>query len=47
LQQRAHQGEMMKLLEKGDNSEDIKNKIGKLTRLEKRRIKAGDKTILF
>lgn len=47
LQQRAHQEEMMKLLEKGDNSEDIKNKIGKLTRLEKRRIKAGDKTILF
>jgi hypothetical protein len=28
-------------------SEEIKAKIGKLTRWEKRRIKAGDKTILF
>lgn len=37
----------MQLLEKGDHSEEIKKKIGKLTRLEKRKIKAGDKTLLF
>ena len=38
---------MLKLLEKGDESDAIKKSIGKLTRLEKRRIKAGDKTLLF
>lgn len=47
LQQRADQEETLKLLEKGDNSDEIKRSIGKLTRWEKRRIKAGDKTILF
>jgi hypothetical protein len=35
------------LLAQGDDSEEIKKKIGKLTRFEKRRIKGGDKTILF
>jgi hypothetical protein len=34
-------------LEKGDHSDEIKKKIGKLTRFEKRRLKAGDKTVLF
>jgi len=38
---------MLKLLEKGDHSDEIKKSIGKLTRQEKRRIKAGDKTVLF
>jgi len=47
LKLRAQQEETMKLLEKGDHSEEIKKSIGKLTRQEKRRIKAGDKTILF
>ena len=47
LKKRAQQAETLKLLEKGDNSEEIKQKIGKLTRQEKRRIKAGDKTVLF
>jgi hypothetical protein len=47
LQRRAQQEEMLQLLEKGDHSDDIKKSIGKLTRLEKRRIKAGDKTLLF
>lgn len=31
----------------GDHSDEIKKSIGKLTRWEKRRIKAGDKTILY
>lgn len=47
LQQRARDEETLKLLEKGDNSDEIKKSIGKLTRWEKRRIKAGDKTVLF
>ena len=47
LQKRSHQNELLKLLEKGDESDAIKKSIGKLTRLEKRRIKAGDKTLLF
>lgn len=34
-------------MEKGDHSDEIKKKIGKLTRFEKRRLKAGDKTVLF
>ena len=34
-------------MEKGDHSDEIKKKIGKLTRFEKRRWKAGDKTVLF
>ena len=34
-------------MQQGDHSDEIKSKIGKLTRWEKRRIKAGDKTILF
>ena len=47
LQKRSHQNELLKILEKGDASDEIKKSIGKLTRLEKRRIKAGDKTLLF
>lgn len=31
----------------GDHSDEIKKSIGKLTRWEKRRIKGGDKTILY
>lgn len=38
---------MNKLQNKGTLSEEIKKSIGKLSRLEKRRIKAGDKTVLF
>ena len=34
-------------MQQGDMGDEIKSKIGKLTRWEKRRIKAGDKTILF
>jgi hypothetical protein len=47
LQHRATQEETLNLLQKGDHSEEIKKKIGKLTRFEKRRLKAGDKTVLF
>jgi len=47
LNTRAQQEETLKLLEKGDHSDEIKRSIGKLTRQEKRRIKAGDKTVLF
>ena len=32
LKKRAQQAETLKLIEKGDNSEEIKQKIGKLTR---------------
>jgi hypothetical protein len=38
---------MLKLLEKGDDHDLVKKSIGKLSRQEKRRIKAGDKTVLF
>lgn len=34
-------------MSQGDNSDEIKKSIGKLTRWEKRRIKAGDKTLLY
>ena len=34
-------------MQQGDMGDEIKSKIGKLTRWEKRRIKAGDKTILY
>lgn len=47
LTKRAEQEHMLQLLEKGDHSEEIKKSIGKLSRMEKRRIKAGDKTVLF
>ena len=47
LKKRYAQEEALKLMQQGDNSDEIKAKIGKLTRWEKRRIKAGDKTILF
>ena len=47
LKTRAKQEEALKLLQKGDESQEIKKRIGKLTRWEKRRIKAGDKTLLF
>ena len=35
------------MLEKGDDSQEIKKRIGKLTRWERRRIKGGDKTLLY
>jgi len=38
---------MLKQLEQGDHTDEIKKSIGKLTRMEKRRIKAGDKTVIF
>ena len=47
LKLRASQEAAMKLLEKGDTSEQVKKSIGQLTRQEKRKIKSGDKSILF
>ena len=47
LQTRAQQEAAFELLQKGDNSDEIKKRVGKLTRLEKRRIRGGDKTLLF
>ena len=47
LKTRQKQEEALKLLQSGNDDEEIKKKIGKLTRWEKRRIKAGDKTLLF
>ena len=47
LKTRYKQEEALKLLQSGNDDEEIKKKIGKLTRWEKRRIKAGDKTLLF
>lgn len=47
LKQRSAQEEALKLMAKGDASDEIKKSIGKLTRWEKRRIKGGDKTILY
>mmetsp|Transcript_12957 Transcript_12957/g.20069 ORF Transcript_12957/g.20069 Transcript_12957/m.20069 type:complete len:267 (-) Transcript_12957:955-1755(-) len=44
---RQSQEEAYKLLEKGDTSEEMKKSIGSLTRQEKRRIKGGDKSLLF
>lgn len=47
LKRRKEQEETLRLLEIGDQSDEIKKSIGKLTKWEKRRIKAGDKTLLF
>lgn len=47
LKKRKEQEETLRLLEIGDQSDEIKKSIGKLTKWEKRRIKAGDKTLLF
>ena len=47
LKTRSKQEEALKLLQQGNDDEEIKKKIGKLTRWEKRRIKSGDKTLLF
>lgn len=47
LKKRAKQEETLKQLELGDDSGELKKSIGKLSKFEKRRIKAGDKTVIF
>lgn len=37
----------MRLLAKGDSSDAVKKSIGSLTRQEKRKLKSGDKSVLF
>ena len=47
LKKRAQQEEALKKLEEGDNTGEIKKRIGKLTRLEQRKIRGGDKSIIL
>lgn len=47
LTKRQQQVETLKKLELGDNSDEIKKSIGKLSRWEKKRVRSGDKTVLF